>query len=109
MRFGNDNVTDWGVGANTAAGQALVVGSNARNGNGAFLTEGGVWTNTSDRNKKAHFTEIDGSHLLEKLLLLDITSCNSTLKPSSVTHIVPFDQDLYRFFITVTSNTHIYN
>src|SRR3546814_185505 len=107
MRFGNDNVTDWGFGANTAAGQALVVGSNASNGNGAFLTEGGVWTNTSDRNKKENFTEIDGSNLLEKLLQLEITRWNYKSQPSSVTHIGPVAQDFYRLFKTVNSNKHI--
>ncbi len=53
MIFGNTSVVGWGFGASPLSGtDAMVVGTNGTNGNGATLTIGGVWTNASDSTKK---------------------------------------------------------
>lgn len=59
MMFGNSNVTGWAFGGATiGSGQALVVGTGMFNGNGAYLTTGGVWTDVSDRTKKYAIDDI---------------------------------------------------
>ena len=56
MAFGSTTVTSWVFGrTSSVAGVALIVGSNSSNGNGAYLTNGGVWQSVSDRNKKENF------------------------------------------------------
>lgn len=52
MMFGNTAVIGWGFGATPSGTQALIVGTNATNGNGANLTITGNWTSTSDSTKK---------------------------------------------------------
>lgn len=98
MRFGNNAVNKWGFGVNPLANQALRVGFNISNGNGAYLTTGGVWTNASDSTKKEHFTEIEGPLLLQKLLQLPVTRWNYKGEPKTVTHIGPTAQDFYALF-----------
>ncbi|MFA6516909.1 MAG: tail fiber domain-containing protein [Bacteroidia bacterium] len=51
MLFGNTAVTGWGFGT-CAGSNAITVGTNSGNGNGASLTLGGTWTSTSDSTKK---------------------------------------------------------
>ncbi len=57
MSFGNSSVDRWAFGLSTTnANHAITVGSNSGNGNGAYLTQGGNWTNTSSRIKKEDFS-----------------------------------------------------
>ena len=79
-------------------GYALRVGINATNGNGAYLTKGGVWTNTSDRNKKENFITVNGEDILNKINELPITRWNYKGEPASIQHIGPMAQDFYRIF-----------
>jgi hypothetical protein len=47
-----------GFSATPGAAEAFIVGSNSTNGNGASLSIGGVWTNTSDSTKKFNIRPI---------------------------------------------------
>ena len=98
MAFGNANVNDWvfGIPTVTAASRALEVGSGAGNGNGAFLTNGGVWTNASDVNKKEDFSKIDGADLLKKIAALPVTKWK--YKGTDEYHIGPMAQDFKTSF-----------
>ena len=97
MVFGNANVQNWLFGtSSTVAGSALVVGSNSSNGNGAYLTSGGVWTNASDQFKKENFESLDNTQILDKIGQLPITRWN--YKGLSEQHIGPMAQDFYRIF-----------
>jgi hypothetical protein len=51
MVFGNGRVVGWGFGVSPGS-DAIRVGTNTTNGNGATLTTTGVWTDASDRSKK---------------------------------------------------------
>ncbi len=42
----------------------------ATNGNGAFLSADGMWTNASDREKKEDFQPIVPARVLERLAML---------------------------------------
>ncbi len=98
MVFGDPYVNTWifNTNASVPSGAALVVGSGASNGNGAYLTTGGVWTNASDRNKKEHFKTVNTFDMLEKIAALPITRWN--YKGLQEQHIGPVAQDFYRLF-----------
>jgi len=97
MVFGNGAVQTWLFGVSApVSGSALVVGSNSSNGNGAYLTTGGVWTNASDRTKKENFQTLDDNELLAKIDQLSVTRWN--YKGLHEEHIGPVAQDFYRIF-----------
>ena len=86
------------------------VGTSTSNGNGAYLSAGGVWTNASSRSVKENFQELDGSKLLNDLKQLPILRWR--FKGSQETHIGPVAEDFYRYFHCGTGNltddsTHI--
>jgi hypothetical protein len=98
MMFGNNAVTNWSFGRTTAptAGRALEAGTHSGNGDGAYLTSGGVWTNASDRNLKTNIMNLSGAEILAKIGQLPITRW--TYKGTNETHIGPMAQDFYRLF-----------
>lgn len=53
-------------------GAAIRVGTTAGNGNGAFLSNAGMWTNASSRTFKDSFAAIDPVAVLEKLVALPV-------------------------------------
>ena len=65
---------------------------------GAYLTTGGVWTNSSDRNLKENFMPIDGQEILELLEQLEIKQWNYKEDDENITHIGPVAQDFYALF-----------
>lgn len=105
MRFGNSIVTKWGFGRNVTTG-VLQVGDDATNGNGAYLSAGGTWVNTSDAHKKENFEEVDGKELLETIMQLPITKWNYKGQ-ASAPHIGPMAQDFYKLFNVGDNNTSI--
>jgi hypothetical protein len=97
MAFGNSSVQFWLLGLSTpVSGRALIVGSNSSNGNGAYLTSGGVWTNASDRNKKENFRPLSENDILAKINQLPVARWN--YKGLSEQHIGPVAQDFHRIF-----------
>jgi hypothetical protein len=99
MMFGNEGVEKWGFGnATPSAGFCLAVGTTAANGNGAKLTNGGVWTNASDKNLKEDFQKLDSYNILAKVNNLEITRWR--YKGLHEYHIGPMAQDFYKLFNT---------
>ena len=97
ISFGNTLVQKWLFGNNTiSAGLALKVGSTATNGNGAYLTQGGTWTNTSSRIKKEEFSDINATNLLQKIKSLSIKKWK--YKGTDEYHIGPVSEDFYALF-----------
>ncbi len=97
MSFGDGNVDRWAFGLSTTSLQhALEVGTNGTNGNGAFLTQGGTWTNTSSRIKKEDFSDINGAELLQKIMQLPIQQWK--YKGTNEYHIGPVAEDFYELF-----------
>ena len=95
-----------GIG-NTAPAFPLEVGTPGTNGNGAHVTNGGVWTNGSDRNSKKNFTPVDQKDILAKVADLPITAWQYKREPDSVRHIGPVAQDFYAAFGLGGSDKHI--
>ena len=97
MAFGNDDVVGWVFGRTAASvGVALIVGTDGTNGNGAFLTSGGTWTNTSDINRKDDFSEINPEELLHNIAQLPITRWK--YKGTNEYHIGPTAQEFHKLF-----------
>lgn len=97
MVFGNSNVDKWAFGITTTGpNHALQVGNNSTNGNGAFLTEGGIWTNTSSRIKKEDFSDVDGFDLLKKIQLMPVQKWK--YKGTNEYRIGPVAEDFYKLF-----------
>ncbi|TAK61158.1 MAG: hypothetical protein EPO24_06000 [Bacteroidetes bacterium] len=65
---------------------------------GAYLTTGGTWTNSSDKNKKENFVPVDGRLLLERLASLPISIWNYKGENNNVKHIGPMAQDFRAAF-----------
>jgi hypothetical protein len=105
MAFGNFKVVGWAFGRSSLSNGVFQVGTDSSNGNGAYLTAGGAWTNTSDRNKKDRIAKISGSDLLNKLMKLDITEWSYI--GTKERHIGPMAQDFAELFHVGTDNTTI--
>jgi hypothetical protein len=98
MAFGNTSVTKWVFGrSNTSdAGYALQVGSSTANGNGAFLTNGGTWTNASSRAFKENFENLSDTEILSKVSQLNIQKWS--YKGTDETHIGPIAEEFKELF-----------
>ncbi|MBE0535993.1 MAG: tail fiber domain-containing protein [Phycisphaerae bacterium] len=65
---------------------------------GAFLSTGGVWTNSSSRDWKENFEAVDGREVLERLVRVPVSTWNYKSEDASVRHMGPMSQDLYAAF-----------
>jgi hypothetical protein len=95
MAFGNGSVTKWAFGLPTTA-HALQVGSNATNGNGAYLTVGGSWTNASSRQFKEDVEIVSGEEILRKLRELEVPRWR--YRGTTETHIGPIAEPFHALF-----------
>jgi|GEM_PF-2818201 len=105
MRFGNTSVIRWGFGVCAATGHAIEVGSTSANGNGAYLTSGGVWTDVpSSRNRKDQITQLDKNDILNKVVQLEVPRWRIKGTESEY-HIGPMADQFYGFFKVGTEST----
>ncbi len=74
---------------------------------GAYLTTGGVWTDSSDRDAKENFTPLDGQSVLERLAEVPISRWNFKVQDGSVAHIGPTAQDFHAAFGTGEDDRHL--
>ncbi|GIV25757.1 MAG: hypothetical protein KatS3mg026_1449 [Bacteroidia bacterium] len=74
------------------------VGTNNTNGNGAYLTTGGTWTNSSSRSFKERFVQQRPAEVLEKIRQLPVEGYY--YKGTQEYHITPMAEDFYRLFRT---------
>ncbi len=74
---------------------------------GAFLSTGGVWTNTSDENLKENFVTLDSQEILDKIVQLDVEQWNYIAEDDNITHIGPTAQQFYQLFGLGGDNTRI--
>jgi hypothetical protein len=105
VAIGNSSVTSINFSGATSTSNALTVGTNSTNGNGAYLTKGGTWTNASDRNLKEDFSALDPATVLAKVSSLDITKWK--YKGTNEYHIGPMAQDFYALFNVGEDNKRI--
>ena len=65
---------------------------------GAYLTDGGTWTNASSRDLKENFRNEDGEAVLAKIAELPIQSWNYKVEDPAVRHLGPTSQDFQGAF-----------
>ena len=107
MMFGNGSIVGWGFGnSQPTTDHVFIVGSSGSlNGNGAYLSSGGDWTNTSDRNLKDNITPLNGEDILARIKALPVTKWR--YKGSAEYHIGPMAQDFYKEFSLGSDDKHI--
>jgi len=76
----------------------LNAGSTVSVWNGARLTDGGIWANASDKNRKTDFEETDSREILERLAALPVRGWRYTNEDSGVKHLGPVAQDFRAAF-----------
>lgn len=95
--FGDENINKWAFGIpTTSSNHVIEVGNGSTNGNGAYLTQGGTWTNTSSKIKKEDFSDVNGLELLQKILQIPIQKWK--YKGTNEYHIGPVAEDFYKLF-----------
>ena len=65
---------------------------------GAYLSNAGIWTNTSDVNRKHLFRTLSGEDVLTRLRSLPIRTWSYRVEDSSVRHLGPTAQDFRAAF-----------
>jgi hypothetical protein len=65
---------------------------------GAYLSTSGVWTNTSDVNRKHFFEPVSGEDVLARLRQLPITTWSYKVDADNVRHLGPTAQDFSAAF-----------
>ncbi len=65
---------------------------------GAYLSTAGIWTNTSDVNRKHLFRSMEGEDVLARLRTLPIQSWSYRVEDASVRHLGPTAQDFRAAF-----------
>ena len=88
----------------------IEVGTNPANGNDAYLTQGGVWTDRSSKCLKDRYVKLDSKEVLDKIMNMEIVGWY--YKGTNEYHIWPFAEDFYDAFGTGVENvkdarTHI--
>ncbi|OAN42826.1 hypothetical protein A6A03_03670 [Chloroflexus islandicus] len=74
---------------------------------GAHLTNGGVWTNASDRAAKENFANVNARAILSRVANLPIHTWNYIAEQATIRHIGPTVQDFYAAFGVGADDTHI--
>jgi len=75
--------------------------------NGARLTNGGAWTNGSDRATKSNFAAVDSRRVLEQVAALPIQTWNYRSEPETARHMGPTAQDFHAAFALGDSDKSI--
>lgn len=105
--FGDGDVYQYQFGINREDPLYPVhVGTNTSNGNGAYLTPGGIWTNGCSRTFKENFTRPDPAKILEMVKILDVFRYNYKGE-DGVYHISPVAEDFYDLFKTGNDNRYL--
>ncbi len=74
---------------------------------GGAYSDGANWTNSSDRNQKENFTDIDSLEVLQKIVNLPVQQWNYKQDGEEVKHIGPVAQDFKAAFNVGENDTSI--
>ncbi|MFW5858100.1 MAG: tail fiber domain-containing protein [Planctomycetota bacterium] len=74
---------------------------------GGYLTNTGIWTNSSDRNNKTELTPVDSREVLTKVADLPMTTWRYHNQPEDQRHMGPMAQDFHRLFGLGAGDTSI--
>ena len=74
---------------------------------GAYLSSGGTWTNSSDRQAKENIEVVDEAQVLAKLAEVPISTWNYIAQDATVQHMGPMAQDFHAAFGLGEDDRHI--
>jgi hypothetical protein len=95
-----------GIGT-TSTANPITVGTDNTNGNGAYLSAGGSWTNGSSLSFKENVTALNYDDILGKINTLSISEWNYKNENDNVKHIGPIAEDFYNIFGVGNDAKHI--
>jgi hypothetical protein len=101
-----DELGYFGINAKGTSTKVFIVGTTSSNGNGAYLSAGGTWTNASDINLKENITSLEAKDILNKISKLNINRWMYK-GTNNEYHIGPMAQDFYSAFNVGVNNTSI--
>ncbi len=105
VRIGNSQTRRWGLGVNVGQGRVFEVGKDSTTGNGAYLSIGGAWTNSSSFIKKDRIQVLNGNDILKKVMQLHIDGWY--YKGTNEYHIGPYAEEFYNTFNTGADQHYI--
>jgi hypothetical protein len=97
ISFGSATVNRWVFARSSAASGVLQVGYNNTNGNGAYLSAGGVWTDISDRSAKEGIEKMNAQSVLTSVAALPVTQWKYKGTANEF-HIGPMARDFQQAF-----------
>ena len=74
---------------------------------GGYLSTGGAWTSSSDRDRKENFSNVDTREILQAVISLPIEKWNYKAEDKGIKHIGPVAQDFYAAFAVGQDDRHI--
>ena len=74
---------------------------------GAHVTAGGVWTDTSDANRKENINPVDARAILDRVRDLPISTWNFKDENESIRHLGPMAQDFHAAFALGADDKHL--
>ncbi len=96
-----------GIWLGTTSSPSIPSGYFLNTSTGAYLTSGGTWTNSSDRNAKENLAPVDVHAVLARLAAMPISTWSYKAEDASVRHMGPMAQDFYAAFGLGDSDTSI--
>jgi len=96
-----------GIWLGTTSSPSIPAGRFIQTSTGAYLSSGGAWTNSSDKNLKTNVASIDPQAILQKVATMPVAEWNYKAEDASVKHIGPMAQDFAAAFGLGEDNTHI--
>lgn len=94
-------------GALPLSSKPFVVGTDSTNGNGAYVTPGGTWTDASSRFFKEGFATVNPGDILAKLVALPIQTWNYRGSEAEGRHLGPVAEDFADAFGLGADGQHI--
>ncbi len=95
-------VTQVGLGVSTVAASHFM-----DTYTGAYLTLGGAWTNSSDRDRKRDFKPVDGHAVLKRLAEIPIQTWSYKQEDVTIRHMGPMAQEFHKAFALGDDDKHI--
>ena len=74
---------------------------------GGYLSTGGAWTNSSDRQAKENIEVVDAQDVLDRLVVVPISTWNYIAQDATVQHMGPMAQDFHAAFGLGEDDRHI--
>ncbi len=87
-----------GIWLGTSSSPSLPAGRFINTSTGAFLSSGGIWTNSSSRALKTDFDSVDAQALLERVLRLPLSLWRYRNAADEGLHLGPMAEDFFELF-----------